>query len=56
MTEIAQMLETMCRIEQHLAHIASLLDGLIKHGEAAAFVEWAEPDPGLAYERSRRDP
>jgi hypothetical protein len=42
-TEIAEMLETMRRIEKHLAHIASLLDGVIKHGEAAPFVEWAEP-------------
>ena len=50
MTAIAKMIETMRQIErvqreieEHLAHIATLLDGVVKHGEVAPFVEWAEP-------------
>jgi hypothetical protein len=49
-TEIAQMLECLKRIEAHLdqinarmTNIEALLDGIITPGRALEFAEWAEP-------------
>jgi hypothetical protein len=50
MTEISDIRTTLERVVTLLASIdyklellAKFFDGVIKHGEAAPFVEWAEP-------------